>query len=593
MLGVSDARHVPPLPGSDCMVVTILGAPSDDKVVACRTADGQNGVLKFPGWCHYIMKDLQVLTIFNASITSGGHLSIDCDVDGAVVVPHVQGTGKIGEGFAGIGGWSQGLRLLGCSVTMAVESDLETAQAYGRTYGAEVLFVAEAVHRIQQGTFNSSNFVLVGDMLDPNVWMVGGFAGVTCWLVSPPCQPWSSAGNCLGLQATDGKTLTGTMMRAGQCGIRAVLLENVPNITKHEDFTRVKEEIAQAGFQLVIDKVDDVATFLPCRRKRWLAIFIAHSSVPSLSCLSSVSRFQWPPDANAPFGTKISLGAADAVHKNITHAELDELTPSDQLWKFAMDPELLPPWQRKPGLSTQDVIDLRVVKDTDIFKAIMASYGSQEHIPMHCLIKSGLHAFFVPSPPGSKEPFRLASPWEFLCALGFGKEVILPCNQAKAWKIAGNALAPMQAALACFRLAKILGTESPIVLSDCDPQDIVQGFLQGRMQLSRLIEKRDGEWRWLVPLDTLGLPDTCIDEDSIGIPPTVPFQVEDHMRDGVVTLFAHGQSIPDLQGTLDRFLEERGTIMHRQFGHIPWVVAHSHGHGVFAGWVMEHKLFLK
>lgn len=52
-------------------------------------------------------------------------------------------------------------------------------------------------------------------------------------------------------------------------------MENVACVTKHEDFTVLKQLFKWAGFRLIHDSVVDAADQIPTKRQRWLALLIA------------------------------------------------------------------------------------------------------------------------------------------------------------------------------------------------------------------------------------------------------------------------------------------------------------------------------
>eukprot|EP00438_Fugacium_kawagutii_P005162 Skav206279 [mRNA] locus=scaffold922:67572:74711:- [translate_table: standard] len=545
---------------------------------------GKPGSLKAADWMAPHICPHRPVTYFMAEVRcESTRFDIDCTSDGSVIVPHLKGLGALGEAFAGIGGWKFGLQFLKGEIKMSVEHDTETAQAFARTHGVNLLFMEEVWPLVKRQTLPSSNFVLVADMKDPRVWALAAMLGINGWAMSPPCPPWSSAGNALGLQTNDGVLLTTVLDLAGKCGVQYIMMENVPNIVQHSDFGQVKSAASQAGFALVVSQIDDVSPVVPCNRKRWMAIFMSSSCVPSATCVAQVAKLKWPRLIPGHMSPTYTLADADSLHVNVSHQELSELQPSESLCRMLEDPALLAPWLRRPGMTKDDVLKLRVVHGSCVFKAIMASYGTQDKLPIANLKKSGLHTFIMAGNdhPGQSGQYRLASPWELLAALGFASHAILPVSPFKAWRVVGNAITPCHAALTGLRLHCMLGKDSPFhPVVDQLPQ-LAKLLRDLSTKLSGLHECRDSFWRWLLPLGEFA-PDP-VEDDACSIPSTVPVSCEDS-----VSIDVHGATCPtvqfDLQCMLAQLLHDPSAASHRCMKHLPWVIAHSEGLFCLVGW---------
>lgn len=588
MLGTCDSSHGIPLSPLGSSGVVLISGAADACVFPCVSVEGKPGSLRAADWMVPYIRASHPVTYFSANVScESSQFVIDCTGDNAVIVPHLKGFGALGEAFAGIGGWKFGLQFLQGKVKMSAQIDTETAQAFGRTHGVDILHIEEVWPAIKIGRLPEKDFILVADMADPRVWALASMLGINSWAMSPPCPPWSSSGNALGLQSRDGKLLTTVLDIAGKCGIHCIMIENVPNIVQHADFQEVKKVASQAGLTLVVSQIDDVAPVVPCNRKRWMAIFMSSSCVLSHSRIMEVVKLKWPrmlPGSTSPTYT---LADADSVHVNIGRQELSELLPSELLCQMIEDPELLPPWQRKPGLSRDAVLKLRLIHGECVFKAIMASYGSQENLPIECLKKKGLHTFVVPilsDVSDCSSSYRLASPWELLAALGFPHHTILPVSSYKSRKVVGNALTPSHAALTGLRLHQILGCDSPFQPAHEQLNHFAKLFRDLATKLSGFCEARDSEWRWLISIGEAPVREIVKAEDVLDcIPPTVPFTCEEDIR-----IDGHGIAKPapqmDLNSVLVRLVQDPAAAGHLALKHLPWVIAHADGLCCLAGW---------
>lgn len=170
MLGPGVGCHGVPSPPpvtSGAVMITGVGC---EGCFPCLSVDGKTASLKVQDWMipHVVVH--QPVAYFGAAFNSASPTIIDCSSDSSVVVPHLLGLGAMGEAFAGIGGWKIGLSAIKCEVCMAVEWDLETAQAYGRTHQVDVHIIEEIWPLVKSNQFSSKKFIVVADMRDPRVW---------------------------------------------------------------------------------------------------------------------------------------------------------------------------------------------------------------------------------------------------------------------------------------------------------------------------------------------------------------------------------------------------------------------------------------
>ena len=90
------------------------------------------------------------------------------------------------------------------------------------------------------------------DAVNPDTWVAMGLANAAYFLGSPPCQPWSTAGSALGLKCHDGQVFLSTLRQAARLGISMALIENVPGLSRHQDFRELIAGIEAEGLKLQI-----------------------------------------------------------------------------------------------------------------------------------------------------------------------------------------------------------------------------------------------------------------------------------------------------------------------------------------------------
>ena len=545
-------------------------------------------IVTFPSWMVGHVLVGRKFTFCSATVsTTDEVVSIDCTTPKAYLFLHPEGVGGIAEGFAGVGGWAVGVQNMGGSVRMAVEVNPNTAHAYGRAHHMQVMTLDEAMDEIKGGN-QLPPCVLIGSILDEKTWVIAGLMGISIWVLSPPCPPWSSSGAQKGLSCGDGRLLVDTLTVAAQLGVHLVAMENVPHITQHEDFPEIKRIAFTLGLPLRVSQVDECLPLLPSNRRRWMAIFISQSFCSSIHVsdadLGFISAVKWPRKLGDHERIYYHIGDADCFLTHLSVSEQMELTPSEDMLNNAKDPNLLPKWQRKPDMTADEVLAMRTITPKDVFRAIMASYGRQHEIPMEYQQNIGNHVFFVKAHPD--DCLRLASPWEFLSALGFPVDMVLPEDIFEAWTIAGNALSPAQSTLTCWRLHLILGPQSPFQIASDDLKQMGRMIREKAIKFSNWKEHRENGWRFLIPVQSVNA--TVMDFE---ISPTIPYEIcmqpEAHSEEqGGICVIAEGQPVRDAKHLSQVLQECPGSAAHRGEKHIAWVIQHSEGQTNQAGWAI-------
>lgn len=137
--------------------------------------------------------------------------------------------------FAGIGGIRLGFEFAGFETVFANDFDKKAAETYRTNFGDSIdtASIKEVV--------KEKGMVKIPKKFDV---LTGGF----------PCQPFSIAGHQMGFADKDrGDLLFAVIEILKSRKPRAVFLENVKNLQKHDDertFKRIKEEMLKAGYDI-------------------------------------------------------------------------------------------------------------------------------------------------------------------------------------------------------------------------------------------------------------------------------------------------------------------------------------------------------
>lgn len=550
----------------------------------CKSEDLplREGSLFFPEW---MAKHIYVgvgLSMFNFTIQeSNGHFMVDGTGHDTILLPHPRSPGVVAEGFGGLGGWAHGARFFGVKPMLVVEIDFDTAHAYAKGHDMPVFTPLEVEELIKQDA-TPTGFVLHADIQDLRVWRIAAICNVDLWMMSPPCPPWCSSGFQKGLGSHEGQLLIFSIQRAASCGICKLMMENVPNIVKHPDFMQIRNLASKVGLPVVSAELEDCRAVVPCTRKRWMAIFLHPSSVMSVSGRTQASSLKWPRQQPVDGKPAISLTEADCLLIRCSRQQMDELEPSSQQLALMQDPQLLAPWERNGLLSPEAVLGMRTVSPHGIFKAIMASYGSQDELPLELLMKSGLHTLVL-ADKQFQYGVRMICPWEFLSSMGFPPTCFLPADIRIAWRMTGNALSPVHAVLCCLRLTYLIRDASPFQPSSFDLAQFARNIQENAIKLSVWKEAKDQQWRWLEP----SFP--AIEYAEIS--PTLQYNVEDDFPQiNQQGLFIVATGLSDVVGfeSVQKHLHSEGEFPEHD-GFVPWFVSHKDGIVCQGGWTIPRQ----
>ena len=451
--------------------------------------------------------------------------------DGAMIFMHAsEKRGRLNtmETFAGLAGWTQVLKHFDDQPVLLVEADLETAKVCAAQMDAPCIDAKSYVDRV----LNGEHFpvcVLADKVENPLVWVAAGLANVDRVVGSPPCQPWSGAGNNKGLTCEDGRIFLTHLEWAVFMRISVVVVENVAGLPKHGDFKEMVRKVAEQGLTLRTQGVFACHQLLPVRRDRWLGTFVSNEVVVDEGRVKIANYVNFASCMFACVAKTPKLGTFDMEHKRCQPAEREELMIPNEALQLLGDPDVAPWWLKGScaGMTHDALIEGRVVKVGQQCPCFMATYGKQHELDMSLLKEKGLQTMLIRDGQG----IRMLSPWEMLAAMAYKPETILSSNVHEAWKQAGNGLSAVHAWLAIHRTCVLLGKDSPWV-GHVDPAKHVLEVVQAGMQLSCFESvKAAGLWK-LVECDNEPAAKKSRNEE---VPPTVPIQVDDEDEDGVAS----------------------------------------------------------
>jgi DNA (cytosine-5)-methyltransferase 1 len=178
--------------------------------------------------------------------------------------------------FSGLGGFHLGLRKLGHECVFACELDDELQGLYEKNFGIR-----------PEGDIRS---IKISEIPAHDI-LCAGF----------PCQPFSKAGHQRGFACPESGDLFDFILQiASNTKPRYVLLENVPNIEKHDKgltWDRLQGGLRSLGYEVTSDRLSPHHFGIPQIRER---LFIVGS-------LSPLNNFKWPEKGRTSTSSIISV----------------------------------------------------------------------------------------------------------------------------------------------------------------------------------------------------------------------------------------------------------------------------------------------
>ncbi|CAE7631381.1 unnamed protein product [Symbiodinium sp. CCMP2456] len=208
------------------------------------------------------------------------------------------------------------------------------------------------------------------------IWSVAPPQIIVC---SPPCQPWSDAGNGAGLSSADGRLLllVASILRVVRTPV--VCLEEVVGFAKHPDFPMVMQAWHAAGYRRVYETTLQLGEVAPTRRPRRMFIFIHETVEPARAAQFRQTVWQ---AVRRP-----SLGGMSAVFPDLPATLRQHCTLNAELLQIYLDPWFLP---MGAGTTAADARKYRLCTVAQQAKCFMACYHKQHELPPAMLTRGGL-----------------------------------------------------------------------------------------------------------------------------------------------------------------------------------------------------------
>eukprot|EP00435_Cladocopium_sp_Y103_P007976 s1192_g2.t1 len=508
----------------------------------CQLTSGSEAYLQVdPSWDKHIASTSSA-TAMNFSVEwEGGliHLKIDTEKNGCLLLhpSATRGPFQVVELFGGLGGWSYSMEAFCRHPIAVVEHDRCVAEAYAKAKGCEILSPDSFLERALSGNVKSG-VVVVGCVSNPKIWMAFGILNAAFGLASPPCQPWSGAGSETGLESEDGKIFEKVLRYAGRLHMRALLVENVPNIINHQDFPRLLAGAAIEGLTCRLDDVHSCCRAVPMYRNRWLATFVQscipfdHSVVQAATSVTLASEGLPLPGP--------SMSDANCLHLPHVWIDRNKLQPTSDALDFMSRSDMIPKWMEHKVDWTHEtpVLHARTLTKLDKMCCIMARYGNQHKLPEELLKAKGLQTMLFKD----GEHLRYFCPWEILSAMGFPPKVCVAFDLHEAFQQVGNAISPIHAWIQLARTHVLLGHLS-MFDTEVKISEALKKIIAGAIKLSEYQPEIDMPFEILKPIveEIMDTEDPPVKRQKQAetpeqiITPTVPFTVKPDKIEGFAT----------------------------------------------------------
>ena len=195
---------------------------------------------------------------------------------------------------------------------------------------------------------------------------------------SPPCQPWSDAGLCRGLNSHDGWVMISGLVVASMLRVRTIAIEQVASIRRHIHWKLLLQVIEKCGFRIIEERVVNMSTISPQNRERLLLVMVRNDE----SFQTCDRKCEFP-----SIGLQ-SLVAFQAFQNDLGSFE-EYVKISQTVLEKYLDHRYLPTMKSDKKRKV-DVMTYRIRQPNDSVGCIMASYGSQHEFSEENLLTKGL-----------------------------------------------------------------------------------------------------------------------------------------------------------------------------------------------------------
>ena len=360
----------------------------------------------------------------------------------------------------GFSGWSQAAYVmhrsgtpLHTSWTLDVDPECEAMLAL-QTPGLHCIWHGNALEDILDDTPQTVH-VCANVQSD---WWLRMFAirPVHIAALSPPCQPWSTAGSGAGLASDDGMLMLRAIDILGAVEVPVVTLEQVGGFLKHQHAPAVLSAWEDVGYSIAWQATIDLLDVLPSSRHRTLLVF-RHRTCRGPPALSG---HNWA-------STRRHNLATAQVLFDLPHTLLQPLILSDELAATYLDPWFMPPSPRGGQVSQGRIEAFRIRTAATVAGCFMAQYQFQHELPPNQLSSKGLLGFVL----RHQGVLRFFSGAEIAALHGAVRPVLLPADRRCQMRLLGNSLAVPQAAAglayACHALGYKGSPEPAAAVASC------------------------------------------------------------------------------------------------------------------------------
>ncbi|CAE7407308.1 unnamed protein product [Symbiodinium sp. CCMP2592] len=301
---------------------------------------------------------------------------------------------------------------------------------------------------------------------------------------SPPCQPWSSAGQQAGLNCPDGRLLLQMADLMGVARVPVVCLEEVAGFCEHSHFAEVMQAWRAAGYEFVFKESLQLADVLPTWRKRSMLILVHVDLGPEAQ--KPLQVITW---------TKVSR---PSLHGMIAYFPVlpDKLLQPCRISEEVLS-KYLDPWYLPPSLppSPENMKRFRLCSPAQQCKTFMAAYHYQHELPEGTLSRKGLLCSLL----RVGETVRFFAGPEIASCHGAQRKLFLEKDDRQCMQKLGNSLAVPQAAVTLAHATNLL-----IPMKRVDPALAASLSVNGRMTCANCALFRVKTGWLMVRLDEVG-----------------------------------------------------------------------------------------
>ena len=189
--------------------------------------------------------------------------------------PHVIHMGEMCSGaFAG---WVHAQSVCCCldldiRNVFAVEVDHEICDVYCKSWkkAVKVNCIGEYLESLL-----SCKYPIFSTDVEQGWWMTCiAHKAIDILAFSPPCQPWSDAGLCKGLNTHDGWTMISGFVAASVLRPKTIAVEQFSSIRRHLHWRLILRVIEKCGYKIIEERVVNMASISPQNRERLLLVLM-------------------------------------------------------------------------------------------------------------------------------------------------------------------------------------------------------------------------------------------------------------------------------------------------------------------------------